>query len=123
MLIVRVELWPRGDSRSLQQIELISIVNVGESHDGIYEYEARGNGDVVRLRHRRTDGALPLVARAIRALTESAEADPLSVDANRLYIHFSGWEPPSQIAEDNAPARPRRRRKPRLPEEDGPGSA
>lgn len=76
MIIVRVELWPGGDPRSLRQIELLSIVNVGPDADGRHSYEARHDGRIARLRHDRADGALALVARAIESLAEGSEADP-----------------------------------------------
>lgn len=76
MIIVRVELWPGGDPRTLRQIELLSIVNVGHDGLGRHSYEARHDGRIVSLSHDRADGALALVARAIEALAEGSEADP-----------------------------------------------
>jgi hypothetical protein len=77
MIVVRVELWPFGDSRPLRQIAILGIVNVGPECDGWHAYEVRCDGKVAPLRHRRPDGALVLVARAIAAL-ETAELDPLA---------------------------------------------
>ncbi len=80
MIVVRVELWPRGDSRTLRQIELLSIVNVGlgPAVDGRHTYEARRKGLIARLHHDQADGALVLVARAIDALAAGSEPDPLA---------------------------------------------
>jgi hypothetical protein len=78
MLVVRVEIWPGGDSRAQRQIEILTIVNVGPSGAGWHAYEARSDGGVAHVRHRQIDGALALVARAIDALELTAELDPLA---------------------------------------------
>ena len=76
MIVVRVELWPGGDSRPLRQIAILGIVNIGPEGDGRHAYEARLEGRIARLAHAQADGALALVARAIDALAEGSEADP-----------------------------------------------
>lgn len=78
MIVVRVELWPGGDPRPLRQIAILGIVNVGLEPDGRHAYEARFDGRITRLSHDRADGALALVARAIDALAEDSEPDPLA---------------------------------------------
>lgn len=78
MIVVRVELWPGGDPRPLRQIAILGIVNVGPEPDGRQAYEARFEGRITRLSHQRADGALVLVARAIEALSDRTEADPLA---------------------------------------------
>lgn len=70
MLVVRVEIWPGGDSRYLQQIEALTIVNIGEFDEGKHAYEVRCGDRFVETSHRQRDGALALVARAIAALDE-----------------------------------------------------
>lgn len=70
MLVVRVEIWPGGDSRYLQQIEALTIVNIGSVDDGKHTYEVRCDDRFAETVHRRGDGALALVARAIAALDE-----------------------------------------------------
>lgn len=76
MIVVRVELWPGGDSRPLRQIAILGIVNVGAEGDGRHAYEARFEGRMTRLSHDRADGALALVARAIDAFADGSEPDP-----------------------------------------------
>jgi hypothetical protein len=93
VIVVRVEIWPKGDSRSLRQIESLTIVNLGPADDGLHAYEARGQDRVARLTHRRTDGALVLVARAIEALEYSGDTDPLSRPFDELLLHLLGFEP------------------------------
>lgn len=68
MLVVRVEIWPGGDSRVLRQIDVLTIVNVGLAEHGEHAYEARRGDGLANIRHRQSDGALALVARAIDAL-------------------------------------------------------
>lgn len=80
MMVVRVELWPGGDPRPLRQIAILGIVNVGPEADGRHAYEARFEGRITRLSHRQADGALTLVARAIAALVQGSERDPLAAD-------------------------------------------
>ena len=70
MLVVRVEIWPGGDSRRLSQIEALTVVNVGLVEDGKHAYEVRSAGRFAQTVHRQSDGALALVARAIAALDE-----------------------------------------------------
>jgi hypothetical protein len=77
VIVVRVEIWPFGDPRPLRQIALLGIVNVGPSGDGRHTYEAHFEGRITRVSHKRADGALVLVARAIDALAEGSEPDPL----------------------------------------------
>lgn len=78
MLVVRVEIWPSGDSRAQRQIEALTIVNVGPAGPGWHAYEARHDGGVALVRHRQVEGALVLVARAINALELTAELDVLA---------------------------------------------
>lgn len=79
MLIVGVEIWPGGDPRAPRQVALLSVTNVGQFADGWHLYEARHAGSTANLRHRRSDGPLVLVARAIAALAERPEDDPLAL--------------------------------------------
>jgi hypothetical protein len=46
MLVVRVEIWPRGDARALRQIEVLTIGNVGLAGRPENGYEARHGGDL-----------------------------------------------------------------------------
>jgi hypothetical protein len=78
MLVVRVEIWPGGDSRAQRQIEALTIVNVGLAEPGWHAYETRHDGRLAHVRHRQVDGALVLVARAIHALGLTAEIDVLA---------------------------------------------
>lgn len=78
MIVVRVELWPGGDPRPLRQIAILGIVNVGPAAGGRHAYEVRSDGRITRLSHDRADGALALVARAIDALVERSEPDPMA---------------------------------------------
>jgi hypothetical protein len=78
MLVVRIEIWPGGDSRAQRQIEALTIVNIGPAGVGWHAYEARHDGGVAPVRHRQAEGALVLVARAIDALELTAELDPLA---------------------------------------------
>ena len=75
MLVVRVEIWPGGDSRAQRQIEALTIVNVGSAEPGWHAYETRHDGRLAHVRHRQGDGALVLIARAIDALELTAEVD------------------------------------------------
>jgi hypothetical protein len=68
VIVVRVELWPFGDSRNLRTIEELTIVNVGRIEGDRCRYEARLDGRLVELEHDRSDGALVLVTRALSAL-------------------------------------------------------
>jgi hypothetical protein len=79
MLVVRVEIWPGGDSRGQRQIEALTIVNVGVAEQGWHAYEIRHDGRLAQVRHRQVDGALVLVARAINALKQAPEIDALPV--------------------------------------------
>ena len=78
MIVARIEIWPRGDSRALREIERVTIVNVGRSGEGYHLYEARHAGLVAAFRHRRADGATVLLTRALAALLERGEPDPLA---------------------------------------------
>ena len=78
MLVARVEIWPGGDSRAQQQIEALTIVNVGLAKPGWHAYEIRHDGRLAQVRHRQVDGALVLVARAIDALELAAAIDVLA---------------------------------------------
>jgi hypothetical protein len=92
VLVVRVELWPFGDPRTLRQIALLGIVNVGPGPEGRHVYEARCEGRVVRLVHERAAGPLVLVARAIAALAEGSEPDPKASTSDEADF---GLPPPS----------------------------
>lgn len=78
MLVVRVELWPGGDSRVLRQIAATTIVNVGRTRGAKHHYEVRSLGLLAEVRHLQSDGALKLVERSIAALERAAVADPLA---------------------------------------------
>lgn len=91
MIIVRVELWPGGDARTLRQIEVLSIVNVGPDDDGRHSYEARHDGRIVSLSHDRANGALALVARALEALGEGSEADPRATGLDDPDANVRAW--------------------------------
>jgi hypothetical protein len=86
VIVVRVELWPGGDPRPLRQIAILGIVNLGSEGSGRYAYEARAEGRISKLSHLRSDGALILVARAIEALAEESQPDPLVGDLEELPI-------------------------------------
>lgn len=106
VIIVRVELWPRGDPRSLRQIAILGITNVGPGEGGLHAYEVRSEGRVARLRHYRADGALALVARSITALAE-AEPDALAerTDEDRAEMAVacpSGFRPAATDGPDAA---------------------
>jgi|GEM_PF-925310 hypothetical protein len=90
MIVVRVELWPGGDPRPLKQIAILGIVNVGSAGDGRHAYEARFEGRIAHLSHRRGDGALGLVARAIEALSEGTEPDPLATALDSPDVQLAG---------------------------------
>jgi hypothetical protein len=76
MLIVRLEIWPRGDARALRQIAALSITNVGAASDGEHLYEVRSEGRIAQCRHSRADGPLVLLSRALAALQTASEPDP-----------------------------------------------
>jgi hypothetical protein len=80
MLVVRVEIWPGGDPRAVRQIAMLGVTNIGQFADGWHLYEARLDGRVANVRHRRADGPLVLVTRAIAALVERSEPDDRSLE-------------------------------------------
>lgn len=99
MLVVRVEIWPGGDSRAQRQIEALTIVNVGSAEPGWHAYETRHDGRLAQVRHRQGDGALVLVARAIDALGLTAEVDVLAAPDPDGHPVGEGPEPdPAQAA-------------------------
>jgi len=75
-----VEIWPWGDPRALRQIEIVGIVNVGYAGEGRSRYEVRSKGRLAEVEHRRSEGALKLVALAIAALEEDGRLDPLATE-------------------------------------------
>jgi hypothetical protein len=97
VIVVRVELWPFGDPRPLRQIAILGIVNVGPDGDGRHSYEVRFEGRVTRLSHDRADGVLALVARAIDALAEGSELDPLAAEPAELEPHPVDIAPPQAM--------------------------
>lgn len=82
MIVIRIEVWPRGDARGLRQIKRLTIVNIGEAPEGYHLYEARDSDRVVRFRHRRSQGPEVLLTVAFAALLERGEPDPLSAAAD-----------------------------------------
>jgi hypothetical protein len=68
VLVVRIELWPFGDSRRLRAIEALTIVNVGRLEGGRCRYEARCDDKVALVVHERADGPVVLLARVLAAL-------------------------------------------------------
>ena len=92
MIVARIEIWPGGDARALREIDRVTIVNVGETTEGYHLYEARHAGEVVRFRHRRTDGPGVLLTKAYGAFIDHGEPDPLA-DAAALEEYQNAWPP------------------------------
>lgn len=82
MLVIRIELWPGGDARRLRSIELLTIVNVGWLDDERCRYEVRLGEDLARVKHRRSDGAVALTARALSAVARRQAARKLLLEAH-----------------------------------------
>jgi hypothetical protein len=78
MIVVRIEIWPGGDSRGLREIDRLTIVNVGPDRKCWFVYEARHQADVARLRHRRQQGVDALLTKAFAALLEEGVPDVLA---------------------------------------------
>jgi hypothetical protein len=76
MIVVRIELWPGGDSRDLKVLDQITITNIGDSKilSGVTRYEVRHGDRTELIHHRRPQGALVLASRALRML-ENLEED------------------------------------------------
>jgi hypothetical protein len=68
VIVVRIELWPFGDSRRLLALEELTIVNVGSIGGSRCRYEARLGDDVALLVHDREDGPVALAAAALGLL-------------------------------------------------------
>lgn len=71
MVVVRVELWPLGNSRELQVLDQFTIWNLDAPRAGRHGYAALVAGERVAFSHRREDGALVLVRRALAAADRS----------------------------------------------------
>lgn len=68
MLVIRVEMWPGGNPRFIQTVYTAVVENVSELAPDS-EYVARDDqGRVVRLAHKRVDGAAVLARKAMVAL-------------------------------------------------------
>ena len=66
MLVVTVEIFPGGDSRRRQHIHTMSIVNESMlAENSRYDVWLDGR-QVGEVRHRRSDGALVLIGKAVR---------------------------------------------------------
>lgn len=79
MLVVRVEVWPGGDRRRAQEIARVGVANTSglraTSNYSVVSLGADGKRTSGRvLRHRRASGWLPLVARALAALSDPVDA-------------------------------------------------
>lgn len=110
MIVARIEIWPHGDSRALREIDRVTIVNVGAASEGNHLYEARHAGLIATFRHRCADGAAVLLTRALAALVERGEPDPLSDGAAREELEeqlsatpsLPGLQGVDDVAEDDA---------------------
>lgn|GEM_PF-4603303 len=69
MIVVRIELWPYGDSRSLMALEELTIVNIGTAEGSRCRYEARLGAAVALLVHDPEDGPVDLATAALNALS------------------------------------------------------
>jgi hypothetical protein len=68
VIVVRIELWPFGDSRRLMALDELTIVNVGTLEGSRCRYEVRLGDEVAILVHDRGDGAAALAAAALAVL-------------------------------------------------------
>lgn len=71
MIVVRVELWPHGDSRRLKPLAQLTISNTERTAPDDptrLVYLARLGDQTTLVAHRRDDGILVLVAMALAAL-------------------------------------------------------
>lgn len=76
MTVVRIELWPFGDSRRLMALEELTIVNVGTLEGNRCRDEARLGTDVALLVHDREDGPVALAAAAMTVLLGGSNSLP-----------------------------------------------
>jgi hypothetical protein len=106
VLVVRIELWPFGDSRRLPAIEALTIVNVGRLEGDRCRYEARCDDKVALVVHDRADGPVVLLARALVALGFASGA-PAPTSLRRL--EPAGRAVEGGDARDVPPRQPSRR--------------
>jgi hypothetical protein len=66
MLVVHVEIWPGGNMRGRHVIHTLNIVNESQLEEvSDYSFRVDGGEELWVLGHRRDDGALELIRRAI----------------------------------------------------------
>lgn len=71
MLVVHVEVWPGGNMRARRVIHTLNIVNESQLEDvSDYTFHVDGGEELWVLDHRRSDGALELIRRAIEVFQE-----------------------------------------------------
>lgn len=80
MLVVKVELWPGGDQEQAREIARVGVANVAGRDECDYVVVRAQDGAVdgswLVAGHRRADGALELVRRALTPPTDPRDTAP-----------------------------------------------